>query len=72
MAKRAIARASGRPIFINRVKAGYNLARIARKAAKRWNRSCGIVRNARRPIDNRPQVTNLPHKIVAAREEGGG
>ena len=26
--------------------------------------------DARRPITNRPQVGNLPHKIVAAREEG--
>jgi len=31
-----------------------------------------FVSDARGPINNRPQVTNLPRKIVAMREEGNG
>ena len=39
---------------------------------RRRSRQPGLAAPQGRPINNRPQVTNLPHKIVAAREEGYG
>jgi len=39
-------------------------------------RKPGLAAQQNRPINNRPQVTNqvtnLPHEIIAAREEGNG
>jgi hypothetical protein len=39
---------------------------------KLFGRFSGIVLAAGRRIDNPPQVANLPHKIIAAREEMNG
>ena len=35
-------------------------------------RKPGLAAQHNRPINTRPQVTNLPHEIIAAREEGNG
>jgi len=42
-----------------------------RQAATVWAFSGIMIANGR-PINNRPQVANLPHKIVAARDETNG
>jgi hypothetical protein len=57
-----------------RLKAGGSQDWLPRMAASRklLGRFSGIVLAAGRRIDNPPQDTILPHKIVAAREERNG
>ena len=37
---------------------------LSRKVSGIWMVSCATVGNRRRPIDNRPQINNLPHICV--------
>jgi len=57
-----------RPAATTRKAPGANGCRL-RLAALRRRRSSRVARATGRPIANRPQVANLPHKIVAARED---